>query len=59
MPTQVVLYHLCCFRLDTSIFPNAIQQIGRTDVGSHDQNRILEVNGTSLRIRDPAIIQYL
>ena len=59
MSTQVILYHLSRFRFDAAILFDTIQQIGRTDVRCHDQDRILEVYGTTLRIGDPAIIQYL
>ena len=57
--TQVI--HDCrfCLRLDRTVLVDAVQQIACTDVGSHDQDGILEVNRTSLGIGDTTVIQYL
>ena len=59
MTSQVIHNLALSLRFDFSILINTIQQIWRTDVGSHDKNCILKVNCTSLRICDTAIIQYL
>ena len=59
MASQVIHNLTLSLRFDLTILINTIQQIRRTDVGSHDKNCILKVNCTSLRICDTAIIQYL
>ena len=46
-------------RLDLSLFIDAIQQILGTDVGGHNQDRILEIDSFAGRIRDTSIIQNL
>ena len=48
-----------CIRFNLTIFVNTIQQIWRTNIGCHDQNGILKVYRTSLRICDTSVIQYL
>ena len=58
--TSQVIHNLTLsLRFNLTILINAIQQIRRTDVGSHDQNCILKVNGTSLRVCNTTIVQYL
>ena len=59
MCTQVVHDCCLCLRLDGAVFVNAVQQVACTDVGGHDQDGILEVYSTTLRIGDTPIIQYL
>ena len=44
---------------DVAVLVDALQQIGGTDVGRHDQNGILEVHRSALGIGDPSIIQHL
>jgi len=59
MSTEISHNLLLCFRFDISFLVDTVKKIRRTNVGSHDQNGILEVNSTSLRICDTSIIQYL
>ena len=59
MGTQVVHDHILTFFPDVAVLVDALQQIGGTDVGRHDQNGILEVHRSALGVRDPAIIQHL
>ena len=56
---QITHYHLLTLFIDRTIVLNSFQQIVCTNVGSHDQDCILEVNCTSLGICDSSIIQYL
>ena len=35
------------------------QDLLRSDIGSHDQDRVLKVDGPSLGVRDPAIVENL
>ena len=59
MSPQVVHDCRLCLRLDGAVFVDTVQQIACADVGGHDQYGILKVYGTTLRIRDTAVIQYL
>ena len=59
MSAQIIHNLFLGFFLDLTIFINTIQQIRRSDIGGHDQDRILEVYSTSLGIGNTAIIQYL
>ena len=55
-----IIHDCClCFRLDGTVFIDTVQQITCADIGGHDQYGILKVYGTTLRIRDTAVIQYL
>ena len=59
MCTQVVHDQILTLLADAAVRFNAVQQIGRTNVRCHDQNRILEVYGSALRIGDTSVIKYL
>ena len=48
-----------CLLTDGSVFLNALQQISGANIRSQDQDRVFEINGSALGIRDTSIIQYL
>ena len=58
-PLRSFITCFCASWSDIAIFVNTIQQIWRTDIRCHDQNRILKVYRSALRICDTSIIQYL
>ena len=45
--------------LNGTVGVDAVQDILRAKVGGQDQNGVLEVHGSALRIGDPAIVQHL
>ena len=49
---------LCAF-LNGAVCVDAVQDILRAEVGGQDQNGVLEVHRSALRIGDPAIVQHL
>ena len=58
--TSQFLHHMCLsVRFDVAVVVNAVEQVLCTDVGGHDQDRILKVNRPALRIRDAPVIQHL
>ena len=57
--SQVTHYLFLTLRTDIAFLVNAFQQIAGTNVGGHDQNRVLEVHSSSLGIGNTTIIQYL
>ena len=59
MCPQIVHDKLLCLRTDAAVRLDAIQQIVCSDIGGHNQDCILKVNGSALRIRNPSVIQHL
>ena len=59
MRPQIVHRHGLRLRPDAAVLIDAVQQILGADVGSHDDNRILKVNGLAGRVRNPSVIQHL
>ena len=56
---QFIHHHLFRFRTNIAFTVNPFQQIIRTNVGGHDQDRVLEIHSPSLGVRDPAVVQHL
>ena len=48
-----------CLVADLSVRSDTIEDIGGTKVGGQDDDGVLKVDGTSLRIGDSSIVQYL
>ena len=46
-------------RRDLPVLINTVEQILGSDIGRHNQDRILEINSTSLGIGNPSVIQHL
>jgi len=46
--TKVIHNLLLCLRLDVTLLIDTVKKVRRTNVGCHDQDRVLEINGTSL-----------
>ena len=59
MSTQVVHDQFLCIRFDVSVLIDSVEKIWGTDVGCHDQDSILEVYGSALRVGDTTVIQDL
>ena len=59
MSFQVIHCHFLTLFVNRSVFFDALQQIICSDIGGHDQDRILEIDRASLRICDSSVIKYL
>ena len=59
MRFQFVHNKLFIFRADVSVLIDSFQQVGRTDIGSHNQDCIFKIHRASLGIRDPPVVKHL
>ena len=59
MSTQVIHNLFLSFWFDLAVFINSLKKIRGTNVGGHDQNGILKVYSSALRICNSSIVQYL
>ena len=48
MTTKIIHNLFLCLRFDISLLVDTVKKVRRTNVGSHDQDRILKINRTSL-----------
>src|SRR5699024_4170318 len=44
---------------NVSVFVDSLKKIGGTNIGSHNKDRVLEVHGSSLGIRDTSVVKHL
>ena len=58
MAQQVIDLRLCLLT-DFTVLVNALKQSRRAEVGCQDNNGIFEIDGTSLRVGNSAVIEYL
>ena len=59
MVPQIAHHQFLRLFRDRPLRVNPVQQILRPDIGSHNQDRILEIHRPPLGIRDPAVVQHL